>query len=285
MGSGPRRFAQGDEERRRLANEPAGVPPKGVKESSGTQTSAKWGDHARPCYSLGDAEEKLESKKAKENRTMKTNRVILFTLALLVVTLVQNAQAFYNPSTGRWLNRDPIAERGGRNLYGAVRNDAVNHSDNLGKCVNRSGGKGFRYEFGNDFGEVTVELPDKDYCNVDEMNVVFNFFTTWDSDPNLDKDAEFTCDGKKASPSEVSSPPPDSTHPNGKIWSVTCKLKLTKCHSIATGVTMGFRGRREVGKPLQDIGSVNASITYTCDCPCKISGCVDMKLSATGNSQ
>ena len=33
-------------------------------------------------------------------------------LALLGVILVQNAQAFYNPSTGRWLSRDPIAEKG-----------------------------------------------------------------------------------------------------------------------------------------------------------------------------
>jgi hypothetical protein len=31
-------------------------------------------------------------------------------LVLLVVTLVQTAQAFYNPSTGRWLNRDPLGD-------------------------------------------------------------------------------------------------------------------------------------------------------------------------------
>jgi hypothetical protein len=41
---------------------------------------------------------------------MKTNQVIMLVLALLVVMLVQNAQAFYNPSTGRWLSRDPIGE-------------------------------------------------------------------------------------------------------------------------------------------------------------------------------
>ena len=31
----------------------------------------------------------------------------------------------YNPTTGRWLNRDPIEERGGANLYGFVGNDSV----------------------------------------------------------------------------------------------------------------------------------------------------------------
>jgi len=35
---------------------------------------------------------------------------MLLVLALLGVMLIQNAQAFYNPSTGRWLSRDPIGE-------------------------------------------------------------------------------------------------------------------------------------------------------------------------------
>jgi RHS repeat-associated protein len=39
---------------------------------------------------------------------------------------------YYNPSTGRWLSRDPIEERGGLSLYGVVENDTVNHIDRLG---------------------------------------------------------------------------------------------------------------------------------------------------------
>jgi len=39
---------------------------------------------------------------------------------------------YYNPTTGRWLSRDPIQERGGVNLYGMVGNDAVNRWDYLG---------------------------------------------------------------------------------------------------------------------------------------------------------
>ncbi len=38
----------------------------------------------------------------------------------------------YNPETGSFLSRDPIEERGGENLYGFVRNDAVNAVDYLG---------------------------------------------------------------------------------------------------------------------------------------------------------
>jgi RHS repeat-associated protein len=40
---------------------------------------------------------------------------------------------YYHPQTGRWINRDPIEERGGLNLYGFVGNDGVNQWDLLGQ--------------------------------------------------------------------------------------------------------------------------------------------------------
>ncbi len=39
---------------------------------------------------------------------------------------------YYNPQTGRWLSKDPLAERGGVNLYGMIGNNAVNEVDYLG---------------------------------------------------------------------------------------------------------------------------------------------------------
>ena len=38
----------------------------------------------------------------------------------------------YDPTTGRWSNRDPIQEQGGLNLYGFIVNDPVNYVDFLG---------------------------------------------------------------------------------------------------------------------------------------------------------
>ena len=48
----------------------------------------------------------------------------------LVVTCA--AQAYLNPSTGRWLNRDPIEERGGANQYALANNSPASKVDRLG---------------------------------------------------------------------------------------------------------------------------------------------------------
>ena len=39
---------------------------------------------------------------------------------------------YYNPHFGGWLNRDPIGEAGGNNLYGLIGNDGINQIDVLG---------------------------------------------------------------------------------------------------------------------------------------------------------
>ena len=46
--------------------------------------------------------------------------------------MVYYGYRYYNPSTGRWLNRDPIGELGGINLYAFVGNDPATFIDILG---------------------------------------------------------------------------------------------------------------------------------------------------------
>lgn len=41
----------------------------------------------------------------------------------------------YNPADGRWINRDSIAEQGGWNLYGFVKNNPLIYKDNLGNKI------------------------------------------------------------------------------------------------------------------------------------------------------
>lgn len=57
-------------------------------------------------------------------------RLVAFLGSMLIAS---DACAYYDPSSGRWLSRDPIEEVGGLNLYGFVGNDPVNHVDVLGR--------------------------------------------------------------------------------------------------------------------------------------------------------
>ena len=48
------------------------------------------------------------------------------------LALVYYNYRYYNPKDGRWINRDPIAEQGGWNLYAFVRNNAIDKRDRNG---------------------------------------------------------------------------------------------------------------------------------------------------------
>lgn len=67
---------------------------------------------------------------------MKTALPVHLRFLVLVVLILSScampALAFYHPEQGRWINRDPIEEQGGANLYAFVLNDPVNKTDPLG---------------------------------------------------------------------------------------------------------------------------------------------------------
>jgi hypothetical protein len=68
--------------------------------------------------------------KMRKANTMKLKLMTrLLLLAGILVGFAPVAQAFYNPSTGRWLSRDPIEEIGGHNLYGFLGNNGVAQVD------------------------------------------------------------------------------------------------------------------------------------------------------------
>ena len=58
--------------------------------------------------------------------------LIPFVLGICLTLTPLSGQCFYNPTTGRWLSRDPIGERGGKNLYEFALNYPVGRIDALG---------------------------------------------------------------------------------------------------------------------------------------------------------
>jgi len=56
----------------------------------------------------------------------------LFLAVFGLVVQTQTVKAHYDPNIGRWINRDPIFEKGGVNLYGFVGNSTINKTDRLG---------------------------------------------------------------------------------------------------------------------------------------------------------
>jgi hypothetical protein len=60
---------------------------------------------------------------------------VMLTLLLWLLSS-QPSEAFYNPSTGRWLTRDPVEEKGGPNLQVFCRNSPSTSIDMLGlRCT------------------------------------------------------------------------------------------------------------------------------------------------------
>jgi len=57
----------------------------------------------------------------------------MFLLAFAVFPI--SASAFYDPAQGRWCSRDPIAEKGGMNLYVFLKNSPTSKMDRLGLSV------------------------------------------------------------------------------------------------------------------------------------------------------
>ena len=59
-------------------------------------------------------------------------------ILLLAIFTVQSTWGFYDPSAGQWLNRDPVEEGGGINLYQFVHNSPLNNVDPHGLQISLS---------------------------------------------------------------------------------------------------------------------------------------------------
>jgi hypothetical protein len=71
---------------------------------------------------------------------MKTNiKPLVLALGFALVLLApQQSSGYYNATTGKWLNRDPLEEDGGFNSYCFVNNEPVSANDYLGLVIETS---------------------------------------------------------------------------------------------------------------------------------------------------
>ena len=58
--------------------------------------------------------------------------IIWFLSALALFSAANNASAYYDPGVQKWINRDPVGQRGGLNVYAFVVNNSVGLVDPLG---------------------------------------------------------------------------------------------------------------------------------------------------------
>jgi hypothetical protein len=83
---------------------------------------------------------------------MRTPLLLLKLVALVWLLAPASVGAFYNPQPGRWLNRDPIEERGGAQLYALSGGDSINRLDALGLASLEYKSEGRAYYDGSMFG-------------------------------------------------------------------------------------------------------------------------------------
>ena len=62
----------------------------------------------------------------------RTNAVLVLLAPLFYFNGIHTASAFYDPGAQRWLNRDPIGEQGGVNIYHFVLNNPIDNGDAMG---------------------------------------------------------------------------------------------------------------------------------------------------------
>ena len=72
---------------------------------------------------------------------------------------------YYNSSTGRWLSRDPIEEKGGLNLYCMLENDPINATDVLGLWIKINGDI-----WQAEYGDTLEGLASKDQYGGNSLN-------------------------------------------------------------------------------------------------------------------
>jgi RHS repeat-associated protein len=93
----------------------------------------------------------------------------------------------YDSDLGRWLSRDPIAERGGLNLYGYVGNNPINNTDLIGLIIDIE--LGDRVIYGLAKAYVSIDPVTKaNFDKLENSPIHYKLVTNNDHDDTFDTD-------------------------------------------------------------------------------------------------
>jgi RHS repeat-associated protein len=137
---------------------------------------------------------------------------------------------YLNPNAGRWLSRDPIAERGGLNLYGFIRNNQQNEIDSLGLAsyVLRRVGAGSSYDSGWD--DVYVAGNDMNAANTVFVRARARSYKCWGLFPDGDIDISFAIGFSCSADGKIT-----ATLPAGRSESRTDRSASASAYITVTG--------------------------------------------------
>jgi RHS repeat-associated protein len=150
----------------------------------------------------------------------------------LETDLVYYGYRYYNPSTGRWLSRDPIGEKGGNNLYGFLDNDPICNFDPLGL-------RALNFKVGRDVTASTISNADFQK-QVDKFLEVANKCTVCTS---ISLQATLTVDQK------------GQTGPTGICIYNGKEIKCWEADGDAAQLTRNFKAISGTGVPVLLTGS------------------------------
>lgn len=149
---------------------------------------------------------------------------------------------FYNPNTGRWLNRDPLGEAGGANLYGFIGNEPIANSDYVGLVLVAIDGTGSKeWVFGKNAGSHVLNFY-RDWLGPGKKMYLDGpdgpgFGIDW----AVETGAAFICDALKENPRD---PVFLVGHSRGGLAAakIAKKLESEGCPCIAKSVPVRFVG-------------------------------------------
>lgn len=196
---------------------------------------------------------------------MKTKRTVTLMLVVFGLLLGRDALAFYNPSTGRWLSRDPVGERGGLNVYAHTRNRPTLSFDRLGQQEDRHSAEGdsvaISFQGSSGSGQAGVSHGEEPICRAREVQVKVTLdFGGGETLPDDQAASKFSCDGTPATVDK------STDWPNSKVV-VVCKKQITVCPDGKATGRITFKGEYDKYKPEIDWATVTVTWNYACN-PC-----------------